>query len=472
MATTSRTSRTSRTSLLAALTLLLGPLLLVQAPAPASAAASVFPVPTSNAGLGRITTAPDGTMWFVMRDANKVGRITPGGAITEFPLGPTTVAGARVMDLDVSPDGSVWVVHDQGWKATRLDPATGGLDVYDLGGEPYGGAVRVGPDNAAWITMNYDESGIVRAVPGQPVTWAANAPECKDLLGEATDGAMWCQGAGLNTLVKVGPDANSGVTYPLPSDTTYPMGLAGGPVGSIWFTRSTTPGLANPADGSVGYIDQASGATQIWRTGSRSAPHDIVRGPDDQMWFTNRGAAPGIGHISATGVGAISSVGNYQPTSLTFGPDGAIWFTDETSNAIVRVTTDELQTTDVDLGDGVTMIPPTSPTAARPVGRLPKAKGVTKVRRGKVAVRVACPARAAGGCAGRVGLELAKGGTAIAPRKAYRIEAGRTKTVAVRLSRKGMRSLRAGLVVMVRVELTAPGSRKVQASRTIKVRRG
>ena len=470
MATTSRTSRTARTSLLAALTLLLSPLLVVQATAPAHAAVTVFPVPTSNAGLGRITTAPDGAMWFVMGEANKVGRITPGGSITEFPLGPTTVASARVMDLDVSPDGSVWVVHDQGWKATRLDPATGGLDVHDLGGEPYGGAVRVGPDNAAWITMNYDESGIVRAVPGQPVTWSANAPACKDLLGEATDGAMWCQGAALHTLVKVGPDADSGVTYPLPSDATYPMGLAGGPVGSIWFTRSTTPGFASPADGSVGYLDQASGATQIWRTGSRSAPHDIVRGPDDQMWFTNRGAAPGIGHISATGVGAISSVGSYEPTSLTFGPDGAIWFTDETNNSIVRVTTDQLQTTDVDLGDGVTMTPPAAPTRA--VGRLPKATGVTPVRRGKVAVRVVCPKAAAGGCAGRVGLELAKGGKAIASTKAYRVKAGRKKTVMVKVSRKGIRSLRPGRVVRVRVELTAPGSRKVQAKRTIRVRRG
>ena len=46
---------------------------------------SVVPVPTSNAGLGRITTAPDGSMWFVEENANKVGRITTAGQLQEIP---------------------------------------------------------------------------------------------------------------------------------------------------------------------------------------------------------------------------------------------------------------------------------------------------------------------------------------------------------------------------------------------------
>ena len=130
---------------------------------------------------------------------------------------------------------------------------------------------------------------------------------------------MWCQGGhagGLDTIVKVGADANSGTIYPLPSDATYPNALTGGPVGSIWFTRSSSGTIfTSPNSGSVGYLDAASGATKIWSTGSRSAPGDLVLGPDGNMWFTNKGAAPGIGHISATGVGA-DQLGRQLPADL------------------------------------------------------------------------------------------------------------------------------------------------------------
>lgn len=471
---------TARTALLAALALLVSSLLVVAGTSSASAAVSVYPVPTSNAGLGRIVTAPNGDMWFVEEDTNKIGRITAQGVITEFNLGETTTGEGRVIDIDAAPDGSIWVIYDSGWKAARLNPATGSADVTQLGAYPYGGAVRVGADNVAWVTLNYDESGILRIVPGQPTVWTANAPACDDVLGEAADGTMWCQGgdaSGQDTLVKVGADANSGVTYPLPSDATYPMGLAGGPVGSIWFTRSSTPTMfTSPSRGSVGYLDQATGATQIWQTGSRSAPQDIVRGPDDRMWFTNRGAAPGIGHISATGVGAISSVGNYEPTSLTFGPDGAIWFTDEKNNSIVRVTTDQLQTTNVDLGDGVTMTSPTAaPAPTTPggvsVGTIPKVNGVTPVKRGKLKVPVACPASATAPCVGRLGVETAKGGKALAKAKPYSVRAGKKSKVTVKLTKNGLKQLRRGKVVKVRVELTARGAKKVLVKRTIKVRR-
>ncbi len=96
----------ARTTLLAALTLLVSPLLVVAGTAPAHAAVTVFPVPTSAADLGRITTAPDGSMWFLEEDANKVGRITTSGQIQEFALPPTdsSVEGPA-KGMDVGPDG-------------------------------------------------------------------------------------------------------------------------------------------------------------------------------------------------------------------------------------------------------------------------------------------------------------------------------------------------------------------------------
>lgn len=477
----------ARLALLTALALVVSPLLVLTGTTSAHAAVSVFPVPTSAAGLGRITTAPDGSMWFLMGDANKVGRITTSGAIQEFALPATdSSVDGPAKGLDVGPDGSVWVTTEHGSNLTRLSSSGQLLNNWTFPNYdgcvstcPYGGEVRVDPSGTAWVTMNYGSSFIVKVTPTGSLTASNNSPECDDVLGEAADGLMWCQNgnpSAQDVITRVGADAASGVSYPLPSDATYPMGLAAGPVGSIWFTRSSTDGsLTSPARGSIGYLDAASGGAKIWQTGSRSAPQDLLMGPDGQMWFTNRGAAPGIGHISATGVGAISSVGSYEPTSLTFGPDGAIWFTDAKNNSVVRVTTDQLQTTNVDLGDGVTMIapttttPPTTPGAAQ-VGRLPKVKGVLPVRKGKVKVPVTCPAGATA-CRGRVGLELAKGGKALAKPKGYTVKPGKKVKVTIKLSKKGLGKLRRGKVVEVRVELTGKGSKKIVAKRTVKVRR-
>ena len=71
-------------------------------------------------------------------------------------------------------------------------------------------------------------------------------------------------------------------------------------------------------------------------------------------------------------------------------------------------------------------------------------------------------------------IELARAsiaGKALARPKAYRVAAGTKARVKVKLSKKGLRLIRRGRVVKVRIELTAPGSKKVLVKRTIKVRR-
>jgi streptogramin lyase len=47
-----------------------------------------FPLPTATAAPWDITAGADGNVWFTERIAAQVGRITPEGVITEFPLPP------------------------------------------------------------------------------------------------------------------------------------------------------------------------------------------------------------------------------------------------------------------------------------------------------------------------------------------------------------------------------------------------
>jgi virginiamycin B lyase len=456
-------------ALLASLTLALG--LLAVAPglaAPASAATQVIPVPTSAAGLGRIVTAPDGAMWFIEKDANKVGRITPGGQITEFDLGARTTADSTVKDVAVAADGTVWVAYDSGWRVKAIDAAgqtVRGPYVFDY---PYAEQIAIAGDGTPWVTMNYDEDFVVRIVGDQALR-SSNAPQCQEALARAVDGAMWCRTE--SGLTRLNGDASGGVTYPANNDAAYPYAIAAGPVGSIWFGRYFGGTMfTSPDDGEVGYLDAATGAVTAFNTGERTAPADLVPGPDGSMWFTSIGAAAGIGHISAQGRGALTAIGGYEPEHLTFAPDGAIFATDPTNNVILRLTTDQLQQTNVDPGAGSVFTqgggqPPAPPV----VGKLAKPRKPVAVRHGKVPMQVVCPA---GGPACRGALTLrtvTEKHRAVTRAAAYTVQPGTKRTIRLALTKAGKKTVRPGRVTKLRAELTATGAKTVRV--VVKVRR-
>jgi streptogramin lyase len=52
-----------------------------------------------------ITAGPDGNLWFTEERGNQIGRITPAGTVTEFPIpnGNSQPAG-----ITAGPDGNLW----------------------------------------------------------------------------------------------------------------------------------------------------------------------------------------------------------------------------------------------------------------------------------------------------------------------------------------------------------------------------
>jgi len=335
----------------------------------------VYGAPSSNADLGRITTAPNGDLWAVEREANSLIRIKPTGAITEWtfpnnvgtvPSDPcyddSTLPGCthtddpELKDLDVANDGTVWVIMDSGWKIGRFNPATAQLTEGSLGGYPYGKAVRIGPDGKTpWFTMSFDYDAIGYVdLTAETIVVRANAPECDGTLGRGTDGRMWC--TTFDNLIRVSTDGNSGLGAPLPSDASYPNSVAPGPNGAVWVGRDDQGSMFTyPGDGNIGWVNPNT-TSHFIRLGSRVAPRSLVR-RGASMWFTSIGGAKGIGHITTAGVGAIVQVGNYHPTSMAFAKDGTIWFTDTDHNVIVRVAPKYLQSTNVNLGTGSKLRP-------------------------------------------------------------------------------------------------------------------
>src|SRR5262249_55150599 len=61
--------------------------------------------PTAGSFPRGIAAGPDGNLWFAEGAANQIGRITPDGVITEFPI-PT--ASSVPIGITAGPDGALW----------------------------------------------------------------------------------------------------------------------------------------------------------------------------------------------------------------------------------------------------------------------------------------------------------------------------------------------------------------------------
>src|SRR5262249_19243621 len=71
-----------------------------------------------------------------------------------------------------------------------------------------------------------------------------------------------------------------------------------------------------------------------------SGPYELTTGPDGNVWFTEN-TSNKIGRITTSGTVTEFSIptSNSGPQSITTGPDGALWFTENASNKIGRITT-------------------------------------------------------------------------------------------------------------------------------------
>src|SRR6202167_3482311 len=107
------------------------------------------PVSTPNTSMGGITAGPDGALWFTEGDADKIGRITTMGVVTEYAV-PTL--GSDPYDISSGPDGALWFTEHYGYKIGRIT-TSGVLPEFSMptmDAWPYG--ITAGPDGAMWFT--------------------------------------------------------------------------------------------------------------------------------------------------------------------------------------------------------------------------------------------------------------------------------------------------------------------------------
>jgi streptogramin lyase len=251
-----------------------------------------YPIPTQTSYPRGIVSGPDGNLWFVESHANKIGRITPAGVISEFlvPL-PTGCFAPLLWDITAGPDGNLWFT-DTGCAQIGRITTTGGVTEFQVptpGSNPLG--ITTGPDGHLWFT--------------------------EDIRGG-----------------KIAFITTAGTVTEFPTLVDFINAITSGPDGNMWFTQEGGPPQ-------IGRITLRGRVTTFRVPTPDSRPRDITAGPDGNLWFTEYKGGK-IGQITPAGkITEFPIIRNFphpSPQYITPGSDGNLWFTEYESNKIGRIT--------------------------------------------------------------------------------------------------------------------------------------
>jgi streptogramin lyase len=303
-----------------------------------------FPLPAASSSPGVITSGPDGNLWFTETTgaesyppyspiASAIGRITPAGVITEFPtpLLLDTVLLPRA--ITTGPDGNLWFTAGDFYRPTAIGRVTTSGVYTTFDAELPGNGIAAGSDGNLWTAMI---NVVGRTTTGGISTaFAVTADSVLEGIAAGADGNLWF--TDLNTgdipidrrYDHIGRITIAGVIteFALPAIGSYPMGIAAGPDGNVWFTEWV--------GNKIGRITPAGQITEfpIPEPSFESQPLQITAGPDGNLWFTQQGGER-ISRITTSGVVTTFFI-PASPGSLATGPDGNLWIT--TANGIGKI---------------------------------------------------------------------------------------------------------------------------------------
>lgn len=183
---------------------------------------------TSQTTPYQITAGPDGNLWFTDSNNPQIGRMTPQGTFTLFPV--TQSLDTRF--ITSGPDGNLWFTEDAGFG--RMTPQGTLTEFADPESSPPGPFdITPGPDGNLWFTQvdgtfgAMTPAGVVTTFPG---TIGGGLRE----ITTGPDSNLWIVSAFNNWIVRFTPP---------PLDTTPPMitpSISGTLGNNGWYTSPVT----------------------------------------------------------------------------------------------------------------------------------------------------------------------------------------------------------------------------------------
>jgi streptogramin lyase len=257
-----------------------------------------FAVPEDVGGPYGITPGPDGNIWITTivpgPHQDWILRMSPQGAVTQFQAGKGTgPTGTRPEDITSGPDGNLWFTEFAADRIGRMTPA-GVLTEFRLPGTdraPRG--IVTGRDGNLWfVESHFNHTAIgritTRGIVAEYPLGGSQTDQLQPIdIVAAPDGNLW-----FNQTHPSAPQGEVGRITPKGAITLFPFPAGGRP-----------EGLAVGADGNVWATDNGGNAiARISPTGAirpfalprrDSQPYKITSGKDGRMWFTEAGGMIG-----------------------------------------------------------------------------------------------------------------------------------------------------------------------------------
>jgi len=291
-----------------------------------------FPIPGPSAVLSNIVSGPDGNFWFGIgsNGDSKIGRITPTGRVTEY---PTTAYDAH--GLIVGPDRNLWFIggacfplHCVPAGIGRITPS-GKVTFFATSQCSFIQGLTVGPNDNLWFQFVQARRDGTLCVP--PASASLREMTIAGKIDASFDEPnLCCRFDQVASPTAYGPDRNlwlanydsvvrvtaRGATrsFQVSNGSVFGMLTVPGDDSSLWFAENA----------GIGKITMLGGVTQY---SDPNAPNDIAAGPGG-VWFTNN-FSNAIGRITSTGtITEFAVPKSISPVGITEGPRGSLWFTD------------------------------------------------------------------------------------------------------------------------------------------------
>lgn len=218
----------------------------------ASGQFTAFPIPFQSIPYD-ITSGPDGNLYFTDKLFSYIGRITPQGKVSRISYRKKEGQFASSIRITTGPDGNLWftnITHAGGDTIGRMTPA-GQFTFFPVPGEQGNNAgimdaITSGPDGNLWFTIdaisgNQSMPRIGRITPGGVFTLfpVPNPSGTVFMQGIKTgsDGNLWF--VFVNDQAGVGRITTRGKIrmFLSPTQGVFPFDIAPGPDGNLWFTE-------------------------------------------------------------------------------------------------------------------------------------------------------------------------------------------------------------------------------------------
>lgn len=290
-----------------------------------------FKVPTANSQPRAITNGADGNVWFTegtefTNSPAKVGRVTPAGAITEFPVDCNFCI---LTDIDQGP-GNVLYMTSNNPILVRFNVATQTqLESIDIpNSNAVAGDMAIDGDDI-WFTDFNNDSLWRYNITTEVFTEFPVAPiQPSDVVVDSA-GDPWFSAPFDNTVNRLDPATGTVETFPVPGGLS-PRSLAIATDGQIWFTSRFTPQ-------GVGRLDPTTGVVTTFPTPTNPGPQGIAASPDGRVWFTQT-TKGNVASIDNSGViTETKAVKGSETFGITVAPNGDPWFTMLSANKIGTV---------------------------------------------------------------------------------------------------------------------------------------